>query len=360
MIVRKLTATMLAGMVPCLSYAQSSVTLYGVVDIFVAHFHQGSQNVTSMNSGGGMGSRWGVRGAEDLGGGYQAFFALENGFNANNGTLAQGGREFGRQAYVGIRKEEYGSLRFGRLETPGYVWALKYDAIGLPTVGVLGTLGGTDPRPWAYNPFTDPSRVDNGILYLSPKWHGFSIALLHSLSGNAGQPINKSYDVDSITYENDTLSASYGFAHGTGTTNSTAATKSDVEHNFGVKYKTPWFSVFGTYQLRKPSDSPTDRLWQTGVQIPIGVFDTLRVAYGSLNNGVTNGTNAQTTNTDAKTWAVAEVHVLSKMTLVYAFFQRLYDSGNSRMALYPPGGISSTNVINANETAWGIGLQHRF
>lgn len=152
----------------------------------------------------------------------------------------------------------------------------------------------------------------------------------------------------------------YGFAHSTGTTNLTAATTSDVEHNFGVRYKTPWFSVFGTYQLRKPSDSPTDRLWQAGVQIPIGVANSVRVAYGSLNNGATNGTSAWDTDSDAKTWAIAGVHTLSKSTLAYVFYQRLYNSGKSRMALYPPGGISSANVANANETAWGIGLQHRF
>ena len=71
-----------------------------------------------MASGFAQGSRWGLKGTEDPGGGYSALFQLENGFNVNNGTLAQGGRMFGRQAYVG------GSARFGTLTL-----GRQYDAV---------------------------------------------------------------------------------------------------------------------------------------------------------------------------------------------------------------------------------------
>ncbi|MET5021216.1 porin, partial [Burkholderia pseudomallei] len=52
---------------------------------------------------GELASRWGLRGVEDLGGGYRALFALESGFNLRGGELGQGGRQYGRQAYVGLR-----------------------------------------------------------------------------------------------------------------------------------------------------------------------------------------------------------------------------------------------------------------
>ncbi|MFT4068070.1 porin [Paraburkholderia sp.] len=357
---KKMAGILLAGVIPTVASAQSSVTLYGVTDVFIANFRQGSQNATSMNSGGGMGSRWGLRGVEDLGGGIQAIFVLESGFNVNNGTLGQGGALFGRQAFVGLRSDTLGTLRFGRLQTPGYDWSLNYDAIGLPSVGVLGTLAGGDPRTWAFNPFTDPARVNNGIQYTSPTWHSLTLSAVHSLSGNAGQPINKSYDIDTLTYANGPISASYGFAHSTGTTNTTAATRSVVEHNFGVRYQLPWFSVYGTYQLRKPADSSTDTLWQTGIQVPTGIANSIRFSYGALNNGAKNGTTAQNVNSDARTWAIADVYVISKTTLIYGFFQRLYDSGNSRITIFPPGGVASANVLNSNETAYGIGFQHRF
>lgn len=111
--------------------AQSSVTLYGVADMaieFANHvgtvptaangFNPGPSNhVYRMNSGGLAGSRWGIRGVEDLGGGLSSLFVLETGFNLDTGTLQQGGRMFGRQAYVGLQHGRYGKLTFGRQYT---------------------------------------------------------------------------------------------------------------------------------------------------------------------------------------------------------------------------------------------------
>ncbi|WP_455289382.1 porin [Cupriavidus necator] len=107
--------------------AQSSVTLYGVADAnleFANHvgsvpmaangFNTGpANNVYRMNSGGVAGSRWGLRGTEDLGSGLKAVLVLESGFNLDSGTSQQGGRLFGRQAYVGVQSA-YGQVSFGR------------------------------------------------------------------------------------------------------------------------------------------------------------------------------------------------------------------------------------------------------
>ncbi|RDK09986.1 porin [Cupriavidus lacunae] len=110
--------------------AQSSVTLYGVADAnveYVNHvgappqasnnFNPGpANNVFRENSGGLSGSRWGLRGTEDLGGGLKSVFALEGGFNIDSGLAQQGGRLFGRQAFVGLQTN-YGQLIFGRQYT---------------------------------------------------------------------------------------------------------------------------------------------------------------------------------------------------------------------------------------------------
>ena len=79
------------------SHAQSSVTLYGLIDAGLTYTNNqnGSHNF-KMTSGAVNGSRWGLRGSEDLGGGLKAIFTLENGFSIANGTLGQQGREFGR------------------------------------------------------------------------------------------------------------------------------------------------------------------------------------------------------------------------------------------------------------------------
>src|ERR1700751_1206050 len=93
------------------AYAQSSVTLYGLIDEGVNFTNNaGSGSAVQVRSGDTSGSRWGVRGDEDLGGGLSAIFRLESGFNASNGQLGEGGRLFGRQAYVGLQSQQYGTL----------------------------------------------------------------------------------------------------------------------------------------------------------------------------------------------------------------------------------------------------------
>nr|WP_321931088.1 porin [Paraburkholderia guartelaensis] len=78
-----------------IAQAQSSVTLYGIVDDGPSYTsNAGGHAGWQMVSGSAQGSRWGLKGIEGLGGGLATIFRLENGFNVNNGTLSQGGREF--------------------------------------------------------------------------------------------------------------------------------------------------------------------------------------------------------------------------------------------------------------------------
>ncbi|CAJ0895775.1 porin [Ralstonia flatus] len=113
------------------AFAQSTVTLYGVVDAnleYVNHvgavptglnqFNRGpSHAVYRLDSGGLSLSRWGLRGTEDLGGGLKSLFVLESGFALDTGTSQQSGRLFGRQAFVGVQQAGIGQLTLGRQYT---------------------------------------------------------------------------------------------------------------------------------------------------------------------------------------------------------------------------------------------------
>ncbi|MFM0721684.1 porin [Paraburkholderia strydomiana] len=124
------------------AYAQSSVTLYGILDSGLAYMTHASTHGTGgslfqVNSSNRITSRWGIAGKEDLGAGLRSIFTLESGFAPNNGTLQQGGRLFGRQAYVGLEKDQLGSMMVGRQMTPMYRYAkdldpLNYSNYGLP------------------------------------------------------------------------------------------------------------------------------------------------------------------------------------------------------------------------------------
>ncbi|MEI8400961.1 MAG: porin [Alcaligenaceae bacterium] len=102
--------------------AQETITLYGIIDIGLqyATVNQTRDSITQRNqffgvsSGVQSGTRFGMRGTHEMGSGYQTVFTLENGFNAGNGELQQGGRLFGRQSTVGIKNNDIGQLDFGR------------------------------------------------------------------------------------------------------------------------------------------------------------------------------------------------------------------------------------------------------
>lgn len=109
----------------------ASVTLYGVADANVEYTNHnltggpdGASRV-ALNSGGLSSSRWGLRGVEDLGGDKRAIFALESGFSIDNGTSAQGGRLFGRQAWVGLGAGSQ-QVTFGRQYTSLFLTLANY------------------------------------------------------------------------------------------------------------------------------------------------------------------------------------------------------------------------------------------
>jgi predicted porin len=162
------------------AHAQSSVTLYGIVDAgFVYNNNSGGQKLYSTSSGNVQGSRWGLRGTEDLGGGLKALFVLENGFNLFNGRLGQGGDQFGRQAYVGL-SSQFGTVTLGR----------QYDSVVDYTGAFeVGSQWGTfySAHPGDLDNMNNSNRTNNSIKYTSANYSGLTFGGLYSLGGVAGQ-----------------------------------------------------------------------------------------------------------------------------------------------------------------------------
>lgn len=137
--------------------AQSSVTLYGIVDTgleYVSHASATGGSVVRMPAiTGEFPSRWGLHGVEDIGGGYSIVFQLESGFNVGSGGLGQGRRFFGRQAFAGV-KSPYGTLALGRQYTMTITSMLSLDSIG-PGIYGIGSFDGYLTIP----------RADNAVTY---------------------------------------------------------------------------------------------------------------------------------------------------------------------------------------------------
>ena len=169
------------------AHAQSSVTLYGLID-------EGVEVASNVATSGGHGgrlyrldssnglnsSRWGLMGKEDLGGGLSTIFRLENGFDLNTGKLGQGGAEFGRQAWVGLSSNRYGTITLGR----------QYDSV-IDYVGhfeFADSNVATDHLAHAadVDNFNNSRRTNNAVKYKSADYGGFTFGGLYSFGGVTG------------------------------------------------------------------------------------------------------------------------------------------------------------------------------
>lgn len=200
---KTLVVAALAGMFVSAAHAQSSVTLYGLIDASVMWTNNtGATRTTgggsryALNSGTINGSRWGLRGAEDLGGGLKAIFQLENGFSVANGTNAQQGREFGRQAFVGLSSSQFGTLTFGR----------QYDSVVdylAPLSLTGGGYGGTiAAHPYDNDNLNNSIRISNSVKYSSINYNGLKIGGMYGFSNTTGFSNDRAYSAG----------ASYSFA----------------------------------------------------------------------------------------------------------------------------------------------------
>lgn len=167
---------------PISAHAQSSVTLYGIVDTGVEYYNHasgGGSFVGMPTLTGEVPSRFGIKGKEDLGGGYGTFFVLENGFAMNTGALNYGGRLFGRQANVGI-STPYGTLTLGRQMNMSMYVLLNADVIG-PSIHSMASFDGYLPN----------ARSDNAAGYLG-KFDRFTVGGTYSTGRDAAGPAGPS------------------------------------------------------------------------------------------------------------------------------------------------------------------------
>jgi predicted porin len=170
-------------------HAQSSITLYGVLDEGINYTsNAGDKSAYQLESGYAQGSRWGLKGSEDLGSGLKAIFDLENGFDVNSGALGQGGRMFGRQAFVGLTAANYGTVTLGR----------QYDSVVdyLAQATANGNWGGYLLSHPYDNDNTDNSfRVNNTIKYTSPDFSGLQFGGTYSFSNDTNFANNRQYSL---------------------------------------------------------------------------------------------------------------------------------------------------------------------
>ena len=173
-----LAAALLAGFAG-VAQAETSVTLYGIIDTGIGYNKVKGNNFDSsrigMINGVQNGSRWGLRGTEDLGDGLQAVFQLESGFDSGNGQSAQGSRLFGRQATIGLQSNSWGRLDFGRQTNIASKYFGSIDPFGAGFGQANIGVGLSS---------TNTVRYDNMVLYQTPSFSGFQAGIGYSFSAD--------------------------------------------------------------------------------------------------------------------------------------------------------------------------------
>jgi predicted porin len=157
------------------AHAQNSMTLYGIVDTGIQYVHNnnGQSTQIALTSGNDLGTRLGFKGEEDLGGNLKAIFRLENGYDSTNGGLQQGNRMFGRQAFVGLSGDTWGTITAGR----------QYD----PLIDLVQPLQGDFFKsPGDIDNSDNSIRINNSVKWTSPVWSHLQFDALYSFGGIPG------------------------------------------------------------------------------------------------------------------------------------------------------------------------------
>jgi predicted porin len=209
---RALAVAALTGLTANVSWAQSSVTLYGIIDTGIGY----QNNVTTLGSTTGghsrvqmisavwAGSRFGLKGGEDLGGGTKAIFTLEAGFNPTTGAQQYTNAMFGRQAFVGVTNPTYGTLTAGRQYTAYYQLLSTYS----PTTWLTGYTGA---HPGDIDSLDTLYRANNSLVYTSPSFRGLTFAGSYSFGGVPGSVNQGSAWSAALQYINGPVGVAAGF-----------------------------------------------------------------------------------------------------------------------------------------------------
>ena len=345
--------------------AQSSVTMYGIMDVAVEHLTNaapdggGLTRVPALT--GSLPSRLGFRGIEDLGGGLNANFTLEMGIAPDSGTMNQGGRAFGRQAFVGL-SGKWGNLGFGRQYTMLFWSLLDSDVLG-PHLHSMAN----------FDPYLPNTRADNSIAYRGT-FSGFTVGASYSFGRdvtNAGpSPAGTNCAGESATdskacrewsamvkYD----SAKWGAAAAVdelrggpgafGGLTSSSLTDRRATVNGYVRFGAAKIGAGVIRRDNQGSATPKSDLWYLGVTYP--VMPAVTVDSQIVRLDMKNSSN------DANLFVVRGIYALSKRTAVYASASHVSNGGTANFSA--SGAQAGGNPpAGTGQTGFGVGVRHTF
>lgn len=325
--------------------AQSSVTLFGVLDANLRHVKNGDASLNTLSNNGVNSSRLGVRGTEDLGSGLRAAFWLEHGFNSDTGVATDTARFWNRRSTVALAGG-FGEVRLGRDYTPTYWGFADFDVFGTNGVAASdkfsSTLGsGADTAV----------RADNQVSYLLPGSLGGLYGQVSVAPGEGA--LGKKYAGGRIGYAAGPLNVNVAYGQ---TTVSPVAGKDKFKMlDIGASYDLGVVKISTYAQQNKAGNQKITNLY-AGASVPVGGAGEVRVSYVHANAAGTNAAGASVDANDASQVAVGYVHLLSKRTALYGTLARVSNKGAAAFAV---AGAPAA-VAGDKSTGYEFGLRHAF
>jgi predicted porin len=338
-----LTLAALAGFSTAAS-AQSSVTIFGVIDANVRYLDNGGTKLKQVGTDGLSSSRLGFRGVEDLGSGLKAGFWLETALNADEGTINASGKFWHRRATVSLESATLGEVRIGRDYAPTYTGISDFDAFGDVGVGKFSNL-----QSKLTGTVNTNSRLDNEVQYFLPKNLGGVYGTL-AVAPTEGVVGNK-YVGGRLGYAAGPLNVSGSYA----TTDANAAADKYKIGSLGVAYDFGVVRVLGSFTQHKFL-SRKENLALLGATVPVGA-GLIRASFGRAD--LSGGTTATATADadDATLVAAGYVHNLSKRTALYGTYSQITNKGAQKFAL---GTTTPALAAGQKSKAFELGLRHSF
>jgi len=322
--------------------AQSSITLFGIVDVGARYTDNAGESVKSLSTSGLNSNRLGVRGVEDLGDGFKANFWLEAGIRPDTGSSADATRFWDRRATVGL-SWGFGEGRLGRDKVPTYTAVEEFDAFtdnGVAAIGHFLDKLGTN--------VDTQKRADNMVAYFLPGGLG-------GLYGNASAAAGEGTDGKKF------VGGRIGYKAGPFDV-SAAYSETDVSPLSGFggddKYKVlvvggRWDFGFATLLGEYIEDKYSSRkaaIYNVGLIVPFGASQ-IRAGFAAI-----DGKGPGFDPNNAKQFALGFVHTFSKRTALYATAATIDNDGGAKYVVdasppLPAGGRS---------TGYEVGIRHSF
>ena len=297
-----------------IAFAASNVTLYGVIEEgVVLEKAKHGDTLVKLTSGFDQGSRWGIKGVEDLGNGYAVGFILEQGFNADDGGESAADKAFGRESFLYLTGN-FGRVGFGRTGT----LSSGAQSNTILTGWALGT--GYGISSWTSKIGTSFSRVDNAVAYQTPSFGGFKISAMYS-NGTTGDDEkwsknNHYYGIGAL-YNANAIKSSLIFEAVDHKNTADPKQKTTYVINYGLEYNIGEWTPMFAYQWANQDDGRKTHMFGLSTKVAVGGGDALlgaRYLFGKDKAIVDCDDKVRSWNIGA-----AYVYPLSKRTAVKAY-----------------------------------------